>query len=144
MESALFEARTAIAEFIGTSPANLVLIDNATYAMNIVANSFSLSSGDEVLINDHEYGAVHRVWQRACDAVGANLVSATLPDLFESKDQIVDCLIQAVTNKTRLVVVSHITSATALIMPIEEICSAFHAQGIACLLYTSPSPRDKA
>ncbi|MDA7902753.1 aminotransferase class V-fold PLP-dependent enzyme [Mariniblastus sp.] len=131
MESALFEARTSIAEFIGTNPANLVLIDNATYAMNIVANSFSLNPGDEVLINDHEYGAVHRIWQRACDRSGAKLVSATLPDSFESKDQIVDCLIQAATNKTRLVVVSHITSATALIMPIEEICNAFHAQGVA-------------
>ena len=131
MESALYEARKSIADFIGTAPSNLVLVDNATYAMNIVANSFSLNPGDEVLINDHEYGAVHRIWQRACDAVGAKLVCAVLPDSFESKDQIVDCLKQAVTNKTRLLVVSHITSATALIMPIEEICNAFHAQEIA-------------
>lgn len=131
MESALFEARSAIANFIGTTPANLVLIDNATYAMNIVANSFSLSPGDEVLINDHEYGAVERIWQRACDSSGAKLVSVPLPDSFESKEQIVDCLTQAVTSKTRLVVVSHITSATALIMPIKEICDAFHDQGIA-------------
>jgi isopenicillin-N epimerase len=131
MESALFEARASIAKFVGTSAANLVLIDNATYAMNIVANSFSLNPGDEVLINDHEYGAVHRIWQRACDAAGAKLVSATLPDSFESKEQILDCLTQSATSKTRLLVVSHITSATALIMPIEEICDTFHNQGIA-------------
>lgn len=131
MESALYEARASLAKFVGTSAANLVLIDNATYAMNIVANSFSLNPGDEVLINDHEYGAVHRIWQRACDAAGARLVSAILPDSFESKEQIVDCLTQSATSKTRLLVVSHITSATALIMPIEEICDAFHKQGIA-------------
>ena len=71
MEDALFEARSSIAKYIGANPANLVLIDNATYAMNIVANSFSLNPGDEVLINDHEYGAVHRIWQRTCDAAGA-------------------------------------------------------------------------
>lgn len=131
MESALLAARGSVAELVGTTVDNLVFVDNATYGMNVVANSLSLSAGDEVLINDHEYGAVHRIWQRACDQVGAKLVCVTLPERFESATQIVEALISGTSDKTRLLIVSHITSATALIMPIEQICKEMAERGIA-------------
>jgi isopenicillin-N epimerase len=131
MESAMHDARVTIADFVGTSAENLVFVDNATYAMNVVANSFVLRSGDEVLINDHEYGAVHRIWQRACDQAGAKLVCVSLPERFESADQIVDTLLAGSSEKTRLLIISHITSATALIMPIKQICDAFAIREIA-------------
>ncbi len=131
MEDAMLSARQATAKFVGTSADNLVFVDNATYGMNVVAKSFALKAGDEVLINDHEYGAVHRIWQRACDEVGAKLVCAVLPDRFESADQIVDTLVGHATDRTRLLIVSHITSATALIMPIKQICDAFALRNIA-------------
>ncbi len=131
MESAMLEARVSVAEFVGTSTDRLVFVDNATYGMNVVAHSFVLRAGDEVLINDHEYGAVHRIWQRACDRNGAKLVSLTLPERFESQDQIVDALVAGATDRTRLLIVSHITSATALIMPIKQICDAFAKREIA-------------
>lgn len=131
MEPALHVARVAIAGFVDTSADNLVLVDNATYAMNVVAHSFVLHAGDEVLINDHEYGAVHRIWQRACDQAGAKLICVTLPEQFESADQVVDALLGGATKNTKLLIVSHITSATALIMPIKQICDAFAEREIA-------------
>ena len=131
LEPALEKARTETAEFVGTVKENLVFADNATYAMNVVARSFKLEPGDEVLINNHEYGAVLQIWQRACEEQGATLVCVKLPERFESKDQIVDAFLAGATEKTRLAVFSHITSATALLMPAKEICSAFRERGIA-------------
>ena len=130
-EAAAWLARTSIAQFVGTRPENLVFAENATAAMNIVARSFTLKPNDEVLSNNHEYGAVHRIWERRCREVGANLKVCKLPDQFESKQQIVDCLSQSISPHTRLVIASHVTSATALVMPIEAIANMLKARAIA-------------
>ncbi len=131
MEELLLSARESLANFVGTEVGNLVFVDNATYAMNVVAKSFPLSAGDEVLINNHEYGAVHRIWERKCDELGAKKVTCNLPVKIESEQQVIDSLLAGVTDKTRLLVISHITSATALILPIKKICAEFASRGIA-------------
>ncbi len=125
MEPLLLEAKNQVAKFVGTTSENLIFVDNATYGMNVVAHSFDLNSGDEVLINDHEYGSVKRIWQRKCDRVGAKLACVEMPERFESPEQIADVLLSGITDKTKLLIVSHITSPTALIMPVREICEAF-------------------
>ncbi len=79
MEGLLLAAKATLSEFVGTRPDNLIFVDNATYGMNVVANSFALSPGDEILIGDHEYGAVHRIWESKCKRYGANHRVAALP-----------------------------------------------------------------
>src|SRR4051812_41936716 len=69
-EPAWSEARNGLAAFVGAAAGNLIFVENATVGMNIVADSFVLAAGDEVLLTDHEYGAVRRVWERACEAAG--------------------------------------------------------------------------
>ena len=130
-EPALEAARQSVAAFVGTSAADLVFVENATYGMNVIADSFPLRPGDEVLLNNHEYGAVHRIWDRACARHQAKLRVAQLPEKFESKEQIVDCLRSETNQNTRLVVFSHITSPTALVMPVAEITAAFKDREIA-------------
>ena len=130
-EAALWEARSRTAEFVGTTPENLIFCENATAGMNVVARSFRLNAGDEVLSNNHEYGAVHRIWERKCNEVGAQLKICDLPEKFESQQQIVDCIAGEVTPKTRLAIISHITSATALIMPIAQMGRALKEKGVA-------------
>ena len=130
-EPLLDDARQQLAQFLGTARENLVFAENATFAMNIVADSFPLRSDDEVLINNHEYGAVHRIWNRATERVGAKCVNVTFPTKLASQGQILDSLLASCTEKTRLVVISHITSATALIMPVQEICEVMRKKGIA-------------
>ncbi len=130
-EPALATARKCLADFVGTDASNLALIDNATYGMNIVADSVRLNPGDQVLLNDHEYGAVVRIWQRACDRQGATLVTAKLPARIEDDEAVVNALVAATTDRTRLVVCSHITSATAIVLPVEKICQQFRSRGIA-------------
>ena len=131
LEPAFHNARDELAGWLNTESKNLVFVENATSAMNIVAGSFPLEPGDEVLLNNHEYGAVRRIWQTQCDANQAKLVSAHLALPLETHAQIVDSLFAKVTRKTRLIVVSHITSPTAIIMPVQEICDRAKAMGIA-------------
>ena len=131
LEHELTSVRQTLGAFVGTDGENLILVDNATYAMNVIAASFSLGEGDEVLLTNHTYGAVRRIWQRQCEQAGAALATARLPAIIESVDQIVDAFTAAVTPKTRLLVVSHITSPTALTLPVGEITKQMHQCGVA-------------
>lgn len=121
MEAELERTSAVLAEFLKTHPERLALIDNATVAMNVVAASVDLKPGDEVLINDHEYGAVRNIWQAKCRESGTSLVTATLPFPPSAVD-VVTAIESAITPKTRLIIVSHVTSATACILPIKAIC----------------------
>jgi len=131
MPDALLQARRKIASLVGAGCGNLVLIENSTYGMNIVANSFPLSAGDEVLLNDHEYGAVNRIWNRRCSQAGAHCVTAELPAAFDTAGNVVDAIFQSVTPRTRLIIISHITSPTAVTLPVAEVCAAAKDRGIA-------------
>lgn len=131
VEPAWHASRRALAEFVGTDPENLVFVDNATYAMNVVARSFPLRRGDEVVLTDHEYGAVERIWRRACREQGAREpVIAKLPWPVESAEQILMAIEGALTDRTRLLVVSHITSPTAVILPVRDICRMARRRGV--------------
>jgi isopenicillin-N epimerase len=132
LEPALRSARSRLAAFVGTSADNLVFAENATYGMNVVAHSVELQPGDEILLTDHEYGAVTRIWQRACRRAGAAAPRVgRLPSPFESAGHVVDALMGACHDRTRLIVVSHVTSPTAVILPVADICRAARDRGIA-------------
>jgi isopenicillin-N epimerase len=130
MEPALEESLAVLANFVGTSRGNLVFVDNATFGMNIVAASTRLDTDDEVLVNDHEYGAVTRLWLRTCQQAGARLVTCELPASDFHNESIVESVFARVTSRTKLIVVSHVTSPTALVMPVEEICRRAKELGI--------------
>jgi isopenicillin-N epimerase len=131
LEPAWLAARDRLAQFVGTSGGNLIFVENATAGMNIVADSFPLAAGDEVLLTDHEYGAVKRIWQRACERAGACVTTTELPLPFRTADETVAAIFAAATQRTRLLVVSHITSPTAVILPVQVICDEARRRGIA-------------
>ena len=134
LDTALAEARERLGRFVGASGNDLIHVENATAGMNIVAASVDLAPGDEVLLNDHEYGAVIRIWERACRRSGASVRVAPLPVPLETQDQLVDALFSHATPRTRVVVVSHITSPTAIIFPVEQICRRAREMGlVACI-----------
>jgi isopenicillin-N epimerase len=130
-EPAWRAARDRLAAFVGADSGNLIFAENATVGMNIVADSFPLSSGDEILLTDHEYGAVQRIWRRACERSGATTRIVELPVPFRSVAETVDAIFAAATDRTRLIAVSHITSPTAVILPVAEICQRARQRGIA-------------
>jgi len=120
------DARARLAAFLGARPEDLAFVPNATAGMNVVARSLELGPGDEVLLTNHEYGAVDFLWDHVCRRTGATLVRQSV----EPGAALVDELWEAVTPRTRVVSVSHITSATALRFPVGEICRRARAEGI--------------
>jgi isopenicillin-N epimerase len=122
MEPALDDALAVLGECIGADARDLCFIDNATVAMNIVAQTVPLQPGDEVILNNHEYGAVRRIWQAACARQQAKLVQPPIPVPILSSNENMEAIFAAVTPRTKLLVVSHVTSPTAIVFPVEEIC----------------------
>lgn len=127
----LRQVRETLARFVACPPDDLVLVENATTAMNIVARSVRLAPGDEVLLNDHEYGAVRRIWQRACDESQARLVVQPIPLGTPGPEQWADAVLEGLTPRTRLLVFSHVSSPTAVVFPAAEICSRARQRGVA-------------
>ena len=121
MEEELDRTAAVLAAFLETQPDRIALVDNATFAMNVVACSTTLKNGDEIILTDHEYGAVRNIWQAKCRETGAKIVNAVLP-FPPTEDGVVTAIESAVTEKTRMIVVSHVTSATACILPVKAIC----------------------
>ena len=121
MEEELDRTAAVLAEFLKTQPDRIALVDNATVAMNVVAASIALKDGDEVILSDHEYGAVKNIWQAKCREAGARLINAVLP-FPPDPAGVVKAIEAALTDKTRLIVISHVTSATACILPVKDIC----------------------
>ena len=130
-EPLLLETRIALASLVGTTPENLICVENATYGMNIVANSIPLQPGDEVLLTDHEYGAVSRIWEQICQQkrIPAPVIT-TLPLPVANTSDVIDVMESAITARTRLIVLSHITSPTAMTLPVSEICQLAEQHGI--------------
>ncbi len=131
LQPRLASVRERLGRFLETHGDNLALVENATTAMNAIARSVRLAPGDEVLANDHEYGAVLRIWEQACAAVGARLVVQTLPDPLIDSTSCVEAVLAGASPRTRLLVVSHVTSPTAAILPVGEICQRARKLGIA-------------
>jgi isopenicillin-N epimerase len=113
------DARAALAAFVGARADDLVFVPNATSGLNAVIRSLRLQPGDEVLTTKHEYGAVTRTWEFA----GATLV-------YAEPDRLAD----AIGPRTKAVSVSHITSPTALVLPVEEICAAAREAGVLSIV----------
>ncbi len=131
LEPAWRAARDRLAAFVGANSSDLIFAENATVGMNIVADSFPLAAGDEVLLTDHEYGAVRRMWERACEKVGAIVRIVELPLPFRTAQETTEAILAAATNRTCLIVISHITSPTAVILPVAEICHQARKRSIA-------------
>ena len=119
------EARAALAAFVGARADDLVFVPNATAGLNAVIRSLRLAPGDEVLTTRHEYGAVTRTWEFA----GATLVYAE-PDELAA----------ALGPRTKAVSVSHITSPTALVLPVGEICAAAREVGVLSVVDGAHAP----
>jgi isopenicillin-N epimerase len=136
----LAEARAALAAYVGAAPDEVVYFPNPTTALNVVARSLKLQPGDEILTTDHEYGALDRTWRFISRQTGARYVRQTIPLPLGSPDEIAEALWAGVTARTRLVFVSHLTSPTALIFPVAEICRRARQAGLLSVVDGAHAP----
>ncbi len=135
-------ARRALAEYIGAVASDVVYVTNSTYGVNVAAFALAqiLGEGDEILLSDHEYGACTRTWQEHCEKRGAKLVQAQIPLPAPSAEVIVDLLWEQVTERTKVLFVSHVTSPTAVLLPIKELCAKAKKAGIITVVDGSHAP----
>lgn len=135
----LGEARAALASYLGASGSELVFLPNATTGVNLVARSLGLQPGDEVLATDHEYGACDAAWRFVCDRAGAVYRRVAVPLPFEP-ETFAARLLREATPRTRLIFSSHITSTTALMFPVAELCARARDAGITTLIDGAHAP----
>ena len=135
----LRDSREKLAVHLGARTDDIVYVPNATTGVNIVARSLALNPGDEVLSIDLEYGACIATWQRVCNERGATLRLVTIPLPFDAA-AFVSTVMAAVTPRTRLIFFSHITSTTALVLPIAELINQARTRGILTLVDGAHAP----
>lgn len=138
--AALREARTVLAAYLGARPDDLVFVHNATFGVNVVARALELQPGDEVLTTTHEYGACSNAWETACARRGARYVRQPITLPVHDTTQIVEQVWQGVTPRTRVLYFSHITSPTALMLPVQELCRRARAAGILTVIDGAHAP----
>jgi len=134
------EARAALAVYLHTEPENLAYVNNATHGVNVVVHSLALQPGDQILTTNHEYGACINAWTFACERSGAELVRQPVPLPAQNGQEMADQIWQGVTPRTRVIYLSHITSPTALRLPVEEICRRARQAGILTLVDGAHAP----
>lgn len=138
--SHLAKARDAIGEYLHTDKDNLVFVPNTTHGINIVARSLHLSPGDEILTSDHEYGAMDRTWRFLNKKSGAIYKQHRVALPVDDPDEFVDAFFSDVGPRTRVIFLSHITSPTAIIFPIREICHRARELGILTVIDGAHAP----
>lgn len=134
VESHLDHAKDVLARFLGAQARDLVFVVNATTGVNTVLRSLNLQPGDELLVTDQEYNACRNALDFVAARRAARVVVAHVPFPIASEQQVVDSIVAAVTPRTRVLLVDHVTSQTGLVMPIADIVSAMRQRGVEVLV----------
>jgi isopenicillin-N epimerase len=133
------EAREALGRYLACSGEDVVYVPNATFGINAVARSLRLAPGDEILSTDHEYGAIENCWSYVCMKAGASYVRRSVP-IPASSEEIAETLWSGVTSHTKVLFMSHITSSTALRLPVEALCARARQAGIITIIDGAHAP----
>jgi len=133
-EKRLDEARETLAEIIGAEPCDLVFVSNATAGVNTVLRSLTFNPGDQIIVTNHGYNACSNAVRFAARQAGAQVVVVDLPFPLVDPEEAERAVLSKVTNKTRLSLIDHITSPTALVLPIARIVRQLQEKGVETLV----------
>jgi isopenicillin-N epimerase len=132
--------REALAAELGAAPTNIAAVINATSGLNIVAQSLPLKPGDQILTTDHEYSALEKTWAYVSRKTGAELVVVKVPMPLVSEEAFTQAILAGMSERTRVLFLSHITSPTALLFPIERSIAAARERGIWSVIDGAHTP----
>lgn len=139
-EERLDPSRKEIAALAGVNSNDLVFVMNATTAVNAVMRSVPLARGDQVLTTSHDYNACRNALADAVNRAGAKLVIAPVPFPLSSPDEVVEAVLRATTRRTRLAMLDHVTSPTALVLPLEQLVPELERRGVPTLVDGAHAP----
>lgn len=136
----LDQARLALAEFVSGDADNLVFVPNATSGVNAVLRSLYLTAGDELLVTNHTYAACRKAAEFVAARAGARVVVAQIPFPLRNEDQVVEAILSCVSPRTRLALLDHVTSPTALVLPLQRLVDELRARGVEALVDGAHAP----
>ena len=136
----LQQSRQALAQYIGCLEDDLVYVTNPSFAVNTIAKSLKLNAGDEVLASNIEYGACDKAWQYYCDKSEAKYIRQPITLPIKNKEVFIEEFFKGVNSRTKLIFISHITSSTALILPVKDICDRAKTLGIMTFVDGAHAP----
>jgi isopenicillin-N epimerase len=140
LEGRIDAARAALAAFVGAAVEDLVPVPNATTGVNAVVRSLPFGPGDEILLTSHGYNACRNACEFAAARAGARVVVAAVPFPLASGEEVVEALLAAVTPRTRLAVLDHVTSPTGLVLPLAELVRGLRERGVETLVDGAHAP----
>jgi len=132
--------RARLAAYLGAAADDLAFVPNATTGVNLAARSLGLGPGDEVLATSLEYGACDLAWEWLCNRTGARYVRAEVALPIARPEDVVETLFAARSERTRVVFVSHVTSGTGLLLPVEAIAARARAEGLPVVVDGAHAP----
>lgn len=140
LERLLDGVREKLAAFVGCPAADLAPFSNATAALGTVLLNTPLKAGDEILVTDHEYSSGINELERIAARTGAVVVTANIPFPVRDPSEVVEAVLAKAGPRTRLAMISHVTSSTSLIFPVERIVPVLRARGIDVLVDGAHGP----
>lgn len=140
LEPMLDAARADLAAFLGADAQGLAFVPNATTGVNAVLRSLDLDKHDELLVTTHEYNACRNVLEYVSAVNGAKIVLVEVPFPIASPEVVVERVLENVSGRTRLLLIDHITSQTALLFPVERIVRELSSRGIDTLVDGAHAP----
>jgi len=140
LEPRLDEARASLASFLDANPEELAFVPNATAGVNTVLRSLHFAPGDELLTTNHEYNASRNALDWVAGRLGAKVVVARLPWPVPTPKAVVEAVLEQVTPRTRLLLIDHISSQTALVLPIQELVRTLRERGVETLVDGAHGP----
>lgn len=136
----LKKSRESLSKYIDCPREDVVFFPNPSTAINMVAKSLTLRKNDEVLTTTHEYGALVKMWRFICDKASANYIEFSPCFPLDSKSNFLELFLNNITDRTKIIFISHITSATGLKFPIKEICDEARKRGIVSIIDGAHAP----
>jgi isopenicillin-N epimerase len=130
----LKSSKNALAKYIGCQSQDFFFTPNPTFAINMIMRSLVLQKGDEILTTNHEYGAMDRTWNFYCKKSGAKYVRQEISLPIVSKEQILDDFWKGYNSRTKVIFINQMSSATALIFPVKEICEKAKSLGLITIV----------
>ncbi len=140
LEAKLDAVRESLGAFVDAHPDDLAMVTNATTGVNTVLRNLRLHPGDELLATDHGYNACTNALEAVAEAAGARVTTADVPFPSAGPAEALRAIVGAITPRTRLVLVDHVTSPTALILPVAEIAAACRDRGVPVLVDGAHAP----
>jgi isopenicillin-N epimerase len=140
LQPLLDAARAALGELIDAPAEELFFVPNTTTGVNVVLGSLTFAPGDELLATDHTYNACKNALAHAAQKAGGKVVYARVPFPIASEDEVVEALLAAVTPRTRLLLIDHVTSPTGLVLPVQRLVAEMHARGVQVLVDGAHAP----